>query len=159
MDVKGKGAIDQDETKTKSSKRAIILPAFVVAILTALRPPAPAAADPVFPSRAFKDGRNVGRPQTPHNVRRSLRAALEQAELTGLTHPHQLRHTVATLVERKRGLEAAAALLGHQLKGVTGRSYVERNSVAPACPRCSRRSSRRPRPPRGCGVPSTPSPV
>ncbi len=131
VDVKGQGTVDQGDTKTTASRRAIILPRFVVEALTRLRPPNPANHDPVFPSRTFKDGRNVGEPQTPANVRRTLRSALEMAELTGLAHPHKLRHTVATLVQRDRGLEAAAALLGHQLRGVTGHNYVERISVAP----------------------------
>lgn len=131
VDVRGKGTVDQGRTKTPAGKRAIILPRFAVDALTTLRPPAPAAGDPVFPSRIFRDGRNVGRPQTPANVRRTLRSALDQAKLAGMVHPHKLRHTVATIVQRDRGLEAAAALLGHQLQGVTGKNYVERISVAP----------------------------
>ena len=131
VNIKGKGVVDQGRPKTSAGKRVIILPKFLIEGLAQLRPLAAGAQDPVFPCRQFKDGSNAGTPQSPQNVRRALREVLDQTELTGLVHPHKLRHTVATLVQRDRGIEAAAALLGHSIKGVTGKHYVERISVAP----------------------------
>jgi len=39
-------------------------------------------------------------------------------------HPHQLRHTAATIVRREMGLDAAWALLGHRSLGITD-TYAE----------------------------------
>jgi integrase len=41
-------------------------------------------------------------------------------------HPNQLRHTFATLVRKRHGLEAAQVLLGHSRADVT-QVYAERN--------------------------------
>jgi len=42
-------------------------------------------------------------------------------------HPHQLRHTVATLIRRDFGLEAAQVTLGHSSAVVTDAVYAERD--------------------------------
>jgi len=39
-------------------------------------------------------------------------------------HPHQLRHTAATIIRREMGLDAARALLGHRSLGITD-TYAE----------------------------------
>lgn len=52
------------------------------------------------------------------------------AEFAGVT-PKVLRSTVATLVERSLGMDAAGLQLGHEGTATTRRSYVERNGVAP----------------------------
>jgi integrase len=44
-------------------------------------------------------------------------------------HPHQLRHTAATEIRRRFGLEAAQACLGHSELGVT-QIYAEKNLEA-----------------------------
>jgi integrase len=44
-------------------------------------------------------------------------------------HPHQLRHTAATNLRRKHGLEAAQVILGHKTLTVT-QVYAERNVQA-----------------------------
>jgi integrase len=44
-------------------------------------------------------------------------------------HPHQLRHTVATRIRQRFGLDAAQVVLGHSELGTT-QVYAERNSEA-----------------------------
>ncbi|WP_454860129.1 tyrosine-type recombinase/integrase [Promicromonospora soli] len=132
VDIKGQGTVRQEEPKTDAGGRTIIIPPFTVAALESVRPAGTRADAPVFPSRMFKDGRNVDRPQTTHNMRRSLRAALEKAEMTGQVHPHKLRSTVATEVARKMKPADAAALLGHKIDtGITARHYIEQLRLAP----------------------------
>ncbi len=133
VDIRGRGTVRQGMPKTDAGERTIIIPAFTAESLRGLRPEAALPQAPVFPSRrkAGRDEEDV-RPQTPHNVRRTLRAALEHAGMKGEVHPHLLRSTVATFVARERGTAAAAALLGHKIQGgVTQRHYVERLRVAP----------------------------
>jgi integrase len=45
-------------------------------------------------------------------------------ELVPHWHPHQLRHTAATIIRREMGLDAARALLGHRSLGITD-TYAE----------------------------------
>lgn len=132
VDIKGRGTIRQAKPKTDAGERTIIIPSFVVESLASIRPAATSAEMPVFPSRQFKDGRNVLKPQTPANIRRTLREALGLANMTGDVYPHLLRKTVATAVARKMSAVEAAALLGHKIDaGVTGRHYIERLRLAP----------------------------
>lgn len=131
VDIKGRGTVRQAMPKTDAGKRTITIPPFTAEALRAIRPEAVSPTDPVFPSRR-QAGRSVPRPQTPHNVRRTLRAALDLAGMRGEVHPHLLRSTVATFVARERGTADAAVLLGHKIQGgVTQRHYVERLLVAP----------------------------
>lgn len=131
-DVKGEGTVRQQKTKTDAGERTIIIPPFLAASLESIRPAVTRAEMPVFPSRRFRDGRNVLTPQTPHNIRRSLRSALDQAQMIGEVYPHLLRKTVATVVARQMGIADAAALLGHRIDaGVTARHYIERLRLAP----------------------------
>lgn len=46
--------------------------------------------------------------------------------------PYQLRHSLATKVERMLGLEASKACLGHASAAVTSKFYVERQDQAVA---------------------------
>ncbi|TRW44123.1 tyrosine-type recombinase/integrase [Georgenia yuyongxinii] len=132
VDIKGHGTVRQEMPKTDAGKRTIIIPKFTVESLEAIRPSVTRPDMPVFPSRQLRDGRASLTPQTPHNVRRTLRAALELARMTGEVHPHLLRSTVATFVARERGMADAAALLGHKINGgVTARHYIERLRLAP----------------------------
>jgi integrase len=57
------------------------------------------------------------------------RAELETWQKANRWHPHQLRHSVATRVRRRFGLEAAQAVLGHTELGTT-QVYAERNLEA-----------------------------
>lgn len=133
VDITGQGTVRQEMPKTDAGKRTIIIPPFTAQALARLRPEVAAPALPVFPSRrlARREGAAI-RAQTTHNVRRTLRAALELAGMKGEVHPHLLRSTVATYVARERGTADAAALLGHKIQGgVTQRHYIERLRVAP----------------------------
>ncbi|WP_341361386.1 site-specific integrase [Georgenia sp. M64] len=132
VDVKGEGTIRQTKAKTDAGERTIVLPRFAVDALEAIRPASPEPTTPVFPSRSFRDGRVSCKPQTTHNVRRTLRLALDLAKMSGEVHPHLLRKTVATYVARERGAGDAASVLGHKINaGVTGKHYIERLRVAP----------------------------
>ncbi|MFD1507112.1 hypothetical protein FE374_03220 [Georgenia yuyongxinii] len=132
VDIRGRGTVRQAHTKTDAGRRTIIIPKFTVEALESIRPATTTPDMPVFPSRRFKNGEVLLKPQTTHNIRRTLRHALELAKMTGEVHPHLLRSTVATVVARKQGVADAAALLGHKINaGVTGRHYIERLLLAP----------------------------
>lgn len=132
VDIKGEGTVRQEQPKSDAGVRTIVIPQFTVEALESIRPPSPEPDMPVFPSRTFKDGRACRTPQTTHNVRRTLRMALELANMKGQVHPHLLRKTVATFVARERGAGDAATLLGHKINtGVTGKHYIERLRLAP----------------------------
>lgn len=77
----------------------------------------------VFPSRA-------GTLRSQHNVRRSLREALVGTEFEKAITPHTLRATVASVVARASGVQAAADQLGHAETTTTERHYIARKSVA-----------------------------
>jgi len=51
-----------------------------------------------------------GTPLTTNNVRRRLRAILEEAGISGVT-PHSFRRTVATVIDRAAGADLAAEML------------------------------------------------
>ncbi|MFI8528149.1 tyrosine-type recombinase/integrase [Promicromonospora sukumoe] len=130
--LKGQGCVRQETPKTEAGERVIVIPPFLVESLRAIRPADVVAGTPVFPSRRYRGGDAISKPQAPSNCRRQLRAALAAAGMEGEVHPHLLRSTVATFVARKRGVAEAAALLGHKIDaGVTGRHYVERLRRAP----------------------------
>ena len=72
---------------------------------------------------------------TPTAYRRAIRRVIDRANLerkaTGnpllpTWHPHQLRHSVATAVRQRFGLEAAQVVLGHSRADVT-QIYAERD--------------------------------
>ncbi|WP_448071121.1 tyrosine-type recombinase/integrase [Georgenia yuyongxinii] len=132
VDIRGRGTVRQAHTKTDAGRRTIIIPKFTVEALESIRPTTTTPDMPVFPSRRLKSGEVLLKPQTTHNVRRTLRDALELAKMSDEVHPHLLRSTVATVVARKQGVADAAALLGHKINaGVTGRHYIERLLLAP----------------------------
>lgn len=66
----------------------------------------------------------------PANIRRRLRDATKGTDLQGTT-PHSLRKTVATLIERELGMEAARHQMGHADPSLTGQVYVEDSLVGP----------------------------
>jgi len=66
-----------------------------------------AAANKAGRAKAAAEGREVG-----------------EHELVPHWHPHQLRHTAATIIRREMGLDAARALLGHRSLGITD-TYAE----------------------------------
>lgn len=132
VDIKGRGTVRQEVPKSRAGERTIILPPFTVEALTAIRPADAAKERPVFVARPFRSPSAELRPQTTHNLRTSLRSALQLAGMEGTVHPHLLRATVATFVARRMTIADAAALLGHKVDaGVTVRYYIERLTLAP----------------------------
>lgn len=65
-----------------------------------------------------------GTPLTTNNIRRRLRAVLEDAGIDGVT-PHSFRRTVATVLDRAGGAELAAEMLGHTSSKITKQHYIE----------------------------------
>jgi integrase len=67
-------------------------------------------------------------PQDRYTVASYLRAIRRACVKAGIAiwHPHQIRHTAATAIRRRFGLEAAQAYLGHSELGVT-QLYAAKN--------------------------------
>jgi integrase len=63
-------------------------------------------------------------PLTTNNVRRRLRAILDEAGIGGVT-PHSFRRTVATVLDRAAGADLAAEMLGHTSSDITRAHYIE----------------------------------
>ena len=105
--------------------RTLILPDHVADLLREMRETTrfDGDADPVVT--------NSGTYLYPTNVRRMLTKAVKGTELVG-TVPHTLRRTVGTLIAHERGIEAAAAQLGHSAgTSTTAIYYVARRQIAP----------------------------
>ncbi|MDI4643263.1 site-specific integrase [Rhodoblastus acidophilus] len=116
---KGKPTYRQDHPKTSKSRRTISIPTFTAEVLRQ-RLVVIANEDPehlVFFSRNRT-------PLTTNNVRRRLRAILEEAGIGGVT-PHSFRRTVATVVDRAGGADLAAEMLGHTSSDITRAHYIE----------------------------------
>lgn len=112
--------------KTKSAFRTIRIGEYAKNVLVRLRDEDEKGSIYIFS--------NVqGGLMSPHNVRRALRTACNEAELTlegGKTHT--FRKTVATLIENADGLRTASMLLGHSNTQITEQAYVNRSSEVPA---------------------------
>lgn len=122
-DARGKGTYRKESPKSDESARTVVLSDWIVALLMGRRVALTRPAELVFTSRN-------GNPVPPANIRRSLRAAIAAANLPeelAHVHPHQLRKTVGTAVERAQGVEYAAKVLGHSSPEITRRHYVERD--------------------------------
>jgi integrase len=122
--VNGTGLIRQDHPKTAPGWRTITLPDFAADLLRrylAERHPGP--DDPVFPSHS-------GTFRSPNNLRRQLRDALAGTVFEWVT-PHTFRRTVATVLDRERSTEQAAAQLGHSGTAVTKAHYIAKAHRAP----------------------------
>lgn len=63
-------------------------------------------------------------PLTTNNVRRRLRAILDEAGIEGVT-PHSFRRTVATVLDRDGGADLAVELLSHSSPEITRIHYIE----------------------------------
>lgn len=120
---RGRGFIRQPHRKGGAHAITLILPEWARALLADQRHLVDATVPWVFPSRA-------GTMRTPHNVRRSLRDALETSVLEGTT-PHTMRATVATWVKRLADLDTASEQLGHGDTGVTQEHYIEQVTMGP----------------------------
>jgi hypothetical protein len=75
--------------------------------------------------RKAKPKRVPGAEYHPHAYANAVRVAAEKAGVPHW-HPNQIRHTFATAVRERFGLEAAQVLLGHEKADVT-QVYAERN--------------------------------
>ena len=64
------------------------------------------------------------KPLTTNNIRRRLRAVLEEAGIEGVA-PHAFRRTVAIVLDRAAGADLAAEMLGHTSSKVTKEHYIE----------------------------------
>ena len=122
--LRGEGLRRQDHPKTAAGRRTVRLPRFAVETLMRLQlDAAPNPHDVIFPSAR-------GTLRDPNNVRRQWRDARAAAGFGWVT-PHTFRKTVATVIQRERGTEAATAQLGQSGTAVTEAHYVQRTSVAP----------------------------
>lgn len=74
-----------------------------------------------------KPRKAVGEFYTTASYRRAIARACVQAEVPDW-HPHQLRHTAATQIRKRFGLEAAAVVLGHSSAAITDSIYAERDA-------------------------------
>lgn len=117
----GKGTFRQDHPKTDASRRRIPVADFAADVvrrrLKDMRPDE--QETPVFHNRH-------GGVLSMYNFRRTFRAFLELADLqdSGIT-PRWYRRTVATIIAREHGLDAAANHLGHTSSAITEGFYVE----------------------------------
>jgi len=113
----------QNHPKTEYSVRAIAVPEFVAAVL---RPRLATREDQertIFATAA-------GRPLGPAAVRRTFHAFLELAGLgESEISLRSFRRTVAFILTRSLGAEAAAAYLGHSSAAIVKEHYVGPNRV------------------------------
>lgn len=115
----GKPTHRQSHPKTMKSTRSVSVPSFTAEALRA-RLVSIASEDPehlIFFSRN-------GTPLTTNNIRRRLRAVLDEAGIVGVT-PHSFRRTVATVIDRAGGADLAAEMLGHTSSKITKEHYIE----------------------------------
>lgn len=115
----GKPTHRQSHPKTMKSTRSVSVPSFTAEALRA-RLVSIASEDPehlIFFSRN-------GTPLTTNNIRRRLRAVLDEAGIEGVT-PHSFRRTVATVLDRAGGADLAAEMLGHTSSKITKEHYIE----------------------------------
>ena len=116
--VKGQGFFRQEYPKTESSTRALVLPPFAVGVLLRRRVEAERSEhDVVFPS-------HNGKVHSLSNFHRQWRAASKAIGFAWVDL-HDLRKTVATLLDEEASLETAKDQLGHASAAITQRHYVK----------------------------------
>lgn len=115
----GKPTQRQPHPKTQKSTRTVSVPSFTAEVLRArlAKIGAEASENLIFFTRN-------GTPLTTNNVRRRLRAVMEEAGIEGVT-PHSFRRTVATVIDRAGGADLAAEMLGHSSTKITKEHYIE----------------------------------
>ena len=116
---KGKPTHRQPHPKTQKSTRTVSVPSFAAEVLRQ-RLVLIAGEEPehlIFFSRNHT-------PLTTNNIRRRLRAVLEDVEIEGVT-PHSFRRTVATFLDRASGPDLAAEMLGHTSSKITREHYIQ----------------------------------
>ena len=109
----------QPHPKTAKSSRTVSVPSFAAEVLRdrLARTASEASDHLLFFSRN-------GTPLTTNNIRRRLRAILEEAGIDGVT-PHSFRRTVATVLDRAGGADLAAEMLGHTSSKITKEHYIQ----------------------------------
>lgn len=115
----GKPTHRQPHPKTQKSTRTVSVPSFTAAVLRDRL--VKIASDE--PEHLIFFSRN-GTPLTTNNIRRRLRAVLDEAGIEGVT-PHSFRRTVATVIDRAGGADLAAELLGHTSSKITREHYIQ----------------------------------
>ena len=116
---KGKPTYRQDHGKSSKSRRTVAVPSYTA---EAVRQRLALISDEE-PDHLIFFSRNHA-PLTTNNVRRRLRAILDEAGISGVT-PHSFRRTVATVVDRAAGADLAAEMLGHTSSEITKQHYIE----------------------------------
>lgn len=109
----------QSHPKTMKSTRTVSVPSFTAEVLRARLVNIASEA----PGHLIFFSRN-GTPLTTNNIRRRLRAVLDEAGIEGVT-PHSFRRTVATVLDRAGGADLAAEMLGHTSSKITKEHYIE----------------------------------
>ena len=115
----GKPTHWQPHPKTQKSTRTVSVPSFTAAVL----PDRLVKIASDEPEQLIFFSRN-GTPLTTNNIRRRLRAVLDEAGIEGVT-PHSFRRTVATVIDRAGGADLAAELLGHTSSKITREHYIQ----------------------------------
>ncbi|WP_308203253.1 tyrosine-type recombinase/integrase [Georgenia satyanarayanai] len=115
----GKPTHRQPHPKTAKSARTVAVPSFTAEVL---RERLVAIADEDAEHLIFFSRNHT--PLTTNNVRRRLRAILDEAGISGVT-PHSFRRTVATVIDRASGADLAAEMLGHTSSQITKEHYIE----------------------------------
>ncbi len=115
----GKPTHRQPHPKTMKSTRTVSVPSFTSEVLRARL----VAIASEAPDHLIFFSRN-GTPLTTNNIRRRLRAVLDEAGIEGVT-PHSFRRTVATVLDRAGGADLAAEMLGHTSSRITKEHYIE----------------------------------
>lgn len=115
----GKPTRRQPHPKTTKSTRTVAVPGFTAEVLRArlVKVASEDSEHLIFFTRN-------GTPLTTNNIRRRLRAVLDEAGILGVT-PHSFRRTVATVLDRASGPELAAEMLGHSSPKITKEHYIE----------------------------------
>lgn len=116
---KGKPTFRQGHPKTSKSRRTISVPTFTAEVLRQRL----VAVSQEGPEHLVFFSRNHT-PLTTNNVRRRLRAILDEAGIRDVT-PHSFRRTVATVLDRAGGADLAAEMLGHTSSEITKAYYIE----------------------------------
>lgn len=115
----GKPTYRQAHPKTEKSTRVVSVPSFTAEVI---RQRLVVLADEPEDHLLFFSRNHT--PLTTNNVRRRLRAILEEAGMEGVT-PHAFRRTVATVLDRASGADLAADMLGHTSSKITKQHYIE----------------------------------
>jgi integrase len=116
---KGQPTHRQHHPKTMKSTRTVSVPSFAAEVL---RQRLVVVAEQ-SPEHLLFFSRNHT-PLTTNNIRRRLRAVLDEAGIEGVT-PHSFRRTVATVIDRAGGADLAAEMLGHTSSEITKQHYIE----------------------------------